>query len=132
MKRLRLAVIGVGHLGKEHARILSGLPDVELTAVVDTDLDQAQAVARRCGTQAYADVTPLLDRLDDRRPEVRIAAVRALGAIECTDAIPALSAAFLASHKRRECFLAGWSRRSPPAHSPKQPKLARQPGRPGP
>ena len=34
---LRVAVIGVGHLGKHHARILSALPGVELVAVVDTN-----------------------------------------------------------------------------------------------
>ena len=34
---LRVAVIGVGHLGRHHARILSSLPGVELVAVVDTN-----------------------------------------------------------------------------------------------
>ena len=33
MARLRVAVIGVGHLGKEHARILAGLPEAELVGV---------------------------------------------------------------------------------------------------
>jgi predicted dehydrogenase len=64
MSRLRMAVIGVGHLGKEHARILSGLPDVELVGVVDVNGDQAQAVARRCGTRAYTDSWPLLNLVD--------------------------------------------------------------------
>ena len=30
-----MAVVGVGHLGRHHARILSTLPGVELVAVVD-------------------------------------------------------------------------------------------------
>jgi predicted dehydrogenase len=64
MKRLRLAVIGVGHLGKEHARILAGLPDVELVGVADVNVDQAHGVARRLGTQAYADYWPLLNLVD--------------------------------------------------------------------
>ena len=34
-------VIGVGHLGKHHARILSAMPGVELVAVVDTHLGRA-------------------------------------------------------------------------------------------
>ena len=34
---LRVAVIGVGHLGRHHARILSTLPGVQLIAVVDTN-----------------------------------------------------------------------------------------------
>jgi predicted dehydrogenase len=55
-----VAVIGVGHLGKEHARILSGLPGTRLAGVVDPNLAQARAVAERVGTAAHADVTPLL------------------------------------------------------------------------
>ena len=64
MARLRIAVVGVGHLGKEHARILAGLGGVELVGVVDVNAEQAQAVARRVGCRAYADcraVLPLVD-----------------------------------------------------------------------
>jgi predicted dehydrogenase len=64
MARLRLAVIGVGHLGKEHARILSGMPEVELVGVADVNADQAQAVARRLGTRAYTEYWPLLNLVD--------------------------------------------------------------------
>jgi predicted dehydrogenase len=64
MARLRMAVIGVGHLGKEHARILAGLPDVELVGVADVNFAQAQAVAQRCRTQAYDSFLPLLTQVD--------------------------------------------------------------------
>ena len=64
MPRLRMAVIGVGHLGKEHARILAGLPEVELVGVADTNQDQAQGVAKRLGTQAFTDYWPLLNLVD--------------------------------------------------------------------
>src|SRR5712691_8559665 len=64
MKRLRMAVVGVGHLGKEHARILAGLPEVELIGIADVNLEQAQAVARRLGTQAFTDYWPLLNLVD--------------------------------------------------------------------
>jgi predicted dehydrogenase len=64
MSRLRMAVIGVGHLGKEHARILASLPEVELVGVADIDGARAEAVARRLGTQAYTDYWPLLHRVD--------------------------------------------------------------------
>jgi predicted dehydrogenase len=64
MKRLRTAVIGVGHLGKEHARILAGLPNVELVGVVDVNPEQAQNVARRLYTQAFNDYWPLLNLVD--------------------------------------------------------------------
>lgn len=64
MKRLRVAVIGVGHLGKEHARILAGLPDVDLVGVADVNLEQAQIIARRHNTQAFNDYWPLLNLVD--------------------------------------------------------------------
>ena len=51
MTRLRLAVVGVGHLGKEHARILSNQPDVELVGVVDANGSQAAQVAEALPNQ---------------------------------------------------------------------------------
>jgi predicted dehydrogenase len=64
MSRLRVAVVGVGHLGKEHARILSSLPDVELIGVVDPNSAQAEAVAQRCGTRAFREHRTLLPLVD--------------------------------------------------------------------
>src|SRR5260370_34008438 len=64
MAPLRVAVIGVGHLGKEHARILAELPEVELVGVADGNAEQAQAVARRCGTRAYSSYKPLVKLVD--------------------------------------------------------------------
>lgn len=64
MARLRLAVVGVGHLGKEHARILATMPEVELVGVVDVNGDQAQAVARSSGSTAFTVYWPLLNLVD--------------------------------------------------------------------
>jgi predicted dehydrogenase len=64
MKRLRMAVVGVGHLGKEHARILAGMPEVELVGVADVDGAQAQVVARKLGTRAFGEYWPLLNLVD--------------------------------------------------------------------
>jgi HEAT repeat protein len=44
---------------------------------------------------AERSVPALLERLRDRRPEVRIAAVRALGEMRAAEAVPALTEAFL-------------------------------------
>jgi predicted dehydrogenase len=49
---LRIAVVGVGHLGKHHARILAAMPGVKLVAVVDTNKARAQEVAAAHGTRA--------------------------------------------------------------------------------
>jgi predicted dehydrogenase len=64
MSRLRVGVVGVGHLGKEHARILAGLPDVELVGVVDPNGAQAETIAQRCGTLAFVNHRELLTRVD--------------------------------------------------------------------
>jgi predicted dehydrogenase len=62
--RLRVAVIGVGHLGKHHARILSSLPGVELVAVVDTNRARAEEIAAANGTVAAFDYRELPGRAD--------------------------------------------------------------------
>lgn len=48
-KRLKAGVVGVGNMGRHHARILAAMPDVELACVVDEDPVQATAVAARFG-----------------------------------------------------------------------------------
>lgn len=64
MTRLRMAVIGVGHLGQHHARILANMPDVELVGVVDANPEQARTIAARLGTTAYEHFEPLVGRVD--------------------------------------------------------------------
>lgn len=64
MARLRMAVIGVGHLGKEHARILAGLPEVDLVGVADVNFDQARAIAKQFGCQAFPSHRPLFALVD--------------------------------------------------------------------
>lgn len=56
---LRIAVIGVGHLGRHHARILSTLDGVTLAAVVDTNAARAQEIAAPLGAPALSDVAAL-------------------------------------------------------------------------
>lgn len=64
MSRLRMAVIGVGHLGKAHARILASLPEVELVGVVDTSRTQAEQIAALYQCQATTDLESLLPEID--------------------------------------------------------------------
>ena len=60
---IRTAVIGVGHLGKEHARLLASLPGSRLVAVCDTNPTVGQAIAATYGTRYVADLRELLDPL---------------------------------------------------------------------
>jgi predicted dehydrogenase len=64
MARVRVGVVGVGHLGKEHARILAGLPGVELVGVADVNIELARAVASRWSTRPFNDYRLFLDSID--------------------------------------------------------------------
>ena len=63
---IRTAVIGVGAMGRNHARVYSDLPGVDLVGVADLDGKSAAAVAEKFGAQAYADFEKMLD---DLRPD---------------------------------------------------------------
>jgi predicted dehydrogenase len=62
--RTRVAVVGVGHLGQHHARILSAMPDVDLVAVVDTRPGRAAEIATRHATGALTDHSSLIGTVD--------------------------------------------------------------------
>lgn len=63
---LRAAVIGVGNMGRNHARIFASMEDVELVAVCDADPAAAARAAQMYRCNAYTDYRKLLDeeRLD--------------------------------------------------------------------
>ncbi|MDR5701199.1 Gfo/Idh/MocA family protein [Agromyces aerolatus] len=61
---IRVAVVGLGWMGRDHARVLAAHPEVELVAVVDRDPDRAARVAADTGARPTADVSPLLTELD--------------------------------------------------------------------
>jgi len=62
--RLRVAVIGVGHLGKHHARLLAAMDGVELVGIVDTKPGRADEVAAKFGTTAWPTARELIGRVD--------------------------------------------------------------------
>ena len=61
---LRVAVVGVGHLGQHHARLLAAMDGVELVAVVDTTPGRAQVIAERYGVEAATEVADVAGRVD--------------------------------------------------------------------
>jgi predicted dehydrogenase len=64
LQKLNIAVIGTGHLGKEHARIYSEIPEVNLVGVVDTNKSVGEAVAKRCNTKYYSSFKEILNKVD--------------------------------------------------------------------
>ena len=61
---VRVAVIGVGHLGQHHARIYAELPEVELVAVADVSAARGQEIGGRLGVPAVTDFHALLGTVD--------------------------------------------------------------------
>jgi predicted dehydrogenase len=59
---IRAAVIGVGAMGKQHARIYNELDRVELAAVADVDEDMARNIARCYKVAWYTDYRAMLDQ----------------------------------------------------------------------
>lgn len=59
--QIRAAVVGVGSMGRNHARILAHMPDVELVAVVDASSENASLVASQHGVKAYSSVAEMPD-----------------------------------------------------------------------
>lgn len=59
---MRVAVIGMGSMGRNHARIYSELPDVELVAIADASEPVARAAGERHKVRWYTDYRTLLER----------------------------------------------------------------------
>jgi predicted dehydrogenase len=70
--QLRAAVIGVGAMGRNHARVYDELPEVELTAVADEREETAREIARLRHVPAYSDYRAVLEEI---RPDVVSVAV---------------------------------------------------------
>jgi predicted dehydrogenase len=64
MTRLPIGVIGVGALGRHHARHLAALPEADLVGIFDVDRTRARAIAAEHGTRAFDDVDELLGRVE--------------------------------------------------------------------
>ncbi len=64
MKTLRIAVVGAGHLGRFHARLLKPIEGVELVGVVDPHEPARTALAAELGLSCWADLADIPGRLD--------------------------------------------------------------------
>lgn len=74
MKKLRVGVVGAGHLGYHHARNYRLLPEVELAAVADIDESRARDVAAEFGAEVFNDyrmLHPLVDAVSIAVPTSR-------------------------------------------------------------
>jgi predicted dehydrogenase len=63
-RRLRVAVIGVGHLGRHHVRLLAAMPRVELVAAVDLVADRARSAVEATSASALEHYRDVIGRVD--------------------------------------------------------------------
>ena len=64
MGALRVAVVGVGQLGRHHARLLASIPDVELVGVFDLNRQRAEEIAAGVKTSVLVDLAALPGQVD--------------------------------------------------------------------
>ena len=62
-QKIKVGVVGVGHVGKEHARILASLPQAELVGVCDTDESKKER-AEALGVPFFSHHSDLLNRVE--------------------------------------------------------------------
>ncbi len=69
---LRTAVIGVGAMGRNHARVYADMPESTLVGVADKNLEIASQIGRKYNCKSYEDYRLMLDEL---KPDVVTLAV---------------------------------------------------------
>ncbi len=133
---LRVAVIGVGHLGRHHARILASLPGVTLTAVVDTNRARADELAAAHHTGAAYDFRDVLGRIDavtvavptETHCEIAVpfleAGIPALVEKPIARTLAEADAMICASHRTEAALAVGHTERFNPAVAAARPLLA--------
>jgi len=64
MKKPRVGVVGVGHIGSNHARLYAEIPSAEFTAVYDVDLTRANATGRKFGAISARSLDEFIKMVD--------------------------------------------------------------------
>jgi predicted dehydrogenase len=61
---VRIGVVGVGHLGRHHARLLAATAGARLVGVADTSAERLATVASAHGVEAFTDYRELIGKVD--------------------------------------------------------------------
>lgn len=64
MKKLRVGVVGIGHIGSNHARIYGELPRAEFAAIFEIDPRRAQEAAAKYGVRAASSLDEFAELVD--------------------------------------------------------------------
>lgn len=64
MGKVKVGIVGVGHLGSIHAKVYSKMNNVDLVGVCDCNLERALEIGKKYHTKSYADHEDLFDKVD--------------------------------------------------------------------
>jgi predicted dehydrogenase len=64
MNKLRVGVVGVGHIGKNHARLYAELSGAQFTAIYDTDAARGRELANEFGVVVAASLEEFAGKVD--------------------------------------------------------------------
>ncbi len=64
MERVKIGIVGVGHLGSLHTKMLAEIPEALLVGLYDVDADKAGLVAREFKTTSFRRLDDLLEAVD--------------------------------------------------------------------
>jgi predicted dehydrogenase len=64
MKALRVGVVGVGHIGSNHARLYAELPSAEFAAVYDVDAGRANTIGKKYGAVSARSLEQFCEMVD--------------------------------------------------------------------
>jgi len=61
---LRIGIVGVGVMGRQHARVFSNLDNVKLVGVCDLDICTGEEIAKKYNTEFFKDYRELIGKVD--------------------------------------------------------------------
>ena len=64
MNKLKVGVIGTGHLGKLHTKMFKSIENCELIGIYDSNSEQAESVSKEFGVSTTSSVGELLKKVD--------------------------------------------------------------------
>ncbi len=62
--KVKIGVVGVGHLGQTHARLLRQVADAELAGIYDIDATKSQSLAAELGVNAFASLDEMMNSVE--------------------------------------------------------------------
>ena len=63
-QKIRVAVVGAGDFGRNHARVYRELPEAELVGIVDPNAERAAQIAAEFSTKTFPDIESLAGKVD--------------------------------------------------------------------